>query len=98
MKIQFPEKLIIADLNINSIRNKFDSLSFMIKSNVDILLSYEPSWMIYSHQVSLNRDSMGGEVLLYIRDDIPKKLLKHDFRINIKNLSVEINLRKIRWP
>ena len=54
--------------------------------------------MIYSHQVSLNRDSMGGEVLLYIRDDIPKKLLKHDFRTNIKNLSVEINLRKIRWP
>ena len=98
MKIQFPEKSIIAHLNINSIRNKFDSLSFMIKSNVDILLSYEPSWMIYSHQVSLNRDSMGGEVLLYIRDDIPKKLLKHDFRINIKNLSVEINLRKIRWP
>ena len=41
MKIQFPGKLIIAHLNINSIRNKFDSLSFMIKSNVDILLIYE---------------------------------------------------------
>ena len=41
MKIQFPDKLIIAHLNINSIRNKFDSLSFMIENNVDILLISE---------------------------------------------------------
>ena len=38
MKTQFPEKLIIVLLNINSIRNKFDSLSFMTESNVDIIL------------------------------------------------------------
>ena len=38
MKIQFPDKLIIAHLNINSIRNKFDSLSFMVENNADILL------------------------------------------------------------
>ena len=91
MKIQFPDKLIIAHLNINPIRNKFDSLSFTIKSNVDILLIYET-------KLGDLFPSIGGEVLLYIRDDIPKKLLKHDFRTNIKNLSVEINLRKIRWP
>ena len=91
MKIQFPDKLIIAHLNINPIRNKFDSLSFTIKSNVDILLIYETKLGDLS-------PSIGGEVLLYISDDIPKKLLKHDFRTNIKNLSVEINLRKIRWP
>ena len=40
-----------------------------------------------------DRNSMGG-LLLYIRDDIPTKLLKHDFGTNIENLSVEINLRK----
>ena len=34
---------------------------------------------------------MGGGFLFYIRDDIPTKLLKHDFGTNIKNLSVEIN-------
>ena len=33
-------------------------------------------------------------ILLYIRDAIPTKLLKHDFGTNIENLSVEINLRK----
>ena len=41
MKIEFPEKLIIAHLNINSIRNKFGSFSFMIENNVDILLISE---------------------------------------------------------
>ena len=41
MKIQFPDKLIIAHLNINSIRDKFDSHSFMAKNNADILLISE---------------------------------------------------------
>ena len=41
MEIQFPDKLIIAYLNINSIRNKFDSFSFMVENNVDILLISE---------------------------------------------------------
>ena len=40
---------------------------------------------------------MGGGLLLYIRDDIPTKLLKHNFGTNIENLSVEINLRKRKW-
>ena len=41
MKIQFPKNLIIAHLNINSIRNIFDSISFMIENNVAILLISE---------------------------------------------------------
>ena len=39
-----------------------------------------------------DRNLMGGG--LYIRDDIPIKLLRHYFATNIENLSVEINLRK----
>ena len=34
-------KLIFAHLNINSIRNKFDSLGDMIKGNIDILITSE---------------------------------------------------------
>ena len=40
---------------------------------------------------------MGGGLLPYIRDDIPTKLLKHDFGTNIGNLLIEINLRKRKW-
>ena len=41
MNIQFPDKLIIAHLNINSIREKLDSHSFMVENNADILLISE---------------------------------------------------------
>ena len=41
MKIQSPEILIVGHLNINSIRNKFDESSFIIDTNIDILLTSE---------------------------------------------------------
>ena len=41
MKIQCPEKIIVRHLNINSIRNKFDALYFIIDTNIDILLISE---------------------------------------------------------
>ena len=40
MKIQCPEKIIVGHLNINSIRNKFDALSFIIDTNIDILFHH----------------------------------------------------------
>ena len=97
MKIQFSDKLIIAHLNINSIRNKFDSLFFMIEDNADILLISEtklddsfPSGQFkicgFSMPYRYDRNSMGGGLLLYIRDHIPTKLLKHDFGANIENI------------
>ena len=79
----------------------------MIKNNVDKLLISEaklvdsfPSGQFKIFQFSMSyrygRDSMDGETLHYIRGNIPTKFLKHDFRINIWNMSVEINLRKIK--
>ena len=38
MKIQCPEKIIVGHLSINSMRNKFDALSFLTDTNTDILL------------------------------------------------------------
>ena len=41
MKIQCPEKITVGHLNINSIRNRFDALSSIIDTNIDILLISE---------------------------------------------------------
>ena len=71
MKIQFPDKLIIAHLDINSIRNKFDPLSFTVENDGDILLISEtklddsfPSVQFkicgYSMSYRYDRNSMGG--------------------------------------
>ena len=40
-RLKNPNRLIIAQLNINSLRNKFDSLVRMLHNNLDILLSSE---------------------------------------------------------
>ena len=65
-------------------------------------------WMIHLHLVNLKYVDLVClidmieiqwmvDCLPYIRDNIPSKLLKHDFGTNIENLSVEINLRKRKW-
>ena len=41
MKIQSPEKIIVGHLSIYSIREKIDALSFIIDTNMDILLISE---------------------------------------------------------
>ena len=72
---------IIAQLNINSLRNKFGFLSSQITKYVDILLLSEtklddsfPTGQFslngYSKPYRLDRSSNGGGILLYVRDDI----------------------------
>ena len=77
---------MIANLNVKSISNKSDSISFMIKNNAVILFisktkldvsfqSVQIKILALSMSYLYDRDSSGG----YIRDDIPTKLLKYDF-------------------
>ena len=51
MKENSPNKIIVGHLNINSLRNKFEALQFIINRNVDIILLSETlffySWMIH---------------------------------------------------
>ena len=81
IKVQFPGKLIIAHLNINSTTNKFESLSFMVENNVDMLLISEtklddsfPSGQFkicgYGMPYQNDANAMSIGLLVYIRDDI----------------------------
>ena len=73
-------------MNINSIRNKFDFLAHQVKENSDILIKsktkLDESFPVgqflmdgYSVPYPFDRDGNGGGILLYIREDIPSKLL-----------------------
>ena len=74
MKIQIMYKLMIAHLNGNSISNKSDPISFMIKNNFVILLISEtkldvllPSAQIKMLALSVSYlDSSGSELFSYI--------------------------------
>ena len=96
-------RLIFAQLNINSLRNKFESLQHMIHKNIDVLLISEtkidssfPSAQFhlegYGTPYRLDRNANGGGILLYIREDIPSKLLNTD--LSIEGFFVEIRLTK----
>ena len=103
------DKIIISHLNINSIRNKFDHLVDLIMGNIDILLISEtkiddsfPSNQFhikgFSLPYRLDRDCNGGGLLLYIRDDIPSRILNNFPVTNtVECFFVEINIYKIKW-
>ena len=49
----------------------------------------------FSSPCRLDRNAHGGRILLYVREDIPSKLLKGtDFKENLEAMFVKINLRK----
>ena len=96
-------KLVFAYLNINSIRNKFELLSEQVRGDVDVLMVSETkiddsfpigNFLIhgFSPPYRLDRDSKGGGIMLYIREDIPSNLLATD-KEPIESLYVEVNLR-----
>ena len=81
-----PNRIIIAHLNINSIRNKFEMLKEVIGNKVDILLISETklddafplSQFIlegFTPKYRLDRTEHDGGLMLFIREDIPSKLL-----------------------
>ena len=103
------ERLIIGNLNINSLSSKFDQLKLLIQGKIDILIITEtklddsfPTEQFtisgYSKPYRLDRNRNGGGVIIYIREDIPRKQI-NNFKIHddIENIFIEVNLYKTKW-
>ena len=99
--------MILAQININSIRNKFDILSSYIKDNLDILVITEtkldasfPSRQFslsgFSEPFRFDRTQHGGGLLVFIRENIPCKCLNINISF-IEALFIELNLREKKW-
>ena len=108
IKIQSPDKLMLGHLNINSVRNKFEAFTYIIDNNIELLLISEtklddsfPTAQFQMKDFSVpyryDRNGKGGELLLYIREDIQSKLLISKSKCNIETLSVAVNLRQRKW-
>ena len=97
--------LVIAQLNINSLRIKFTSLSTMIKDYVDLLLKSKtkidssfPTAQFYIDGCAIHRRDRDENVsgsLLFVREDVPLALLKADSEIEA--FYVELIIRKKKW-
>ena len=100
-------KLIFAHLNINSIRNQSELLSQQIEGNADVLMISETKiddsfpvgqFLIegFCTPYRLDRNSKGGGILLYVREDIPSNLITVNIS-PIESFYVELNLRNNKW-
>ena len=100
-------RIVVARLNINSLRNKFDYLIKQITGNIGILMISETKldssfptgqFLIngYSEPFRIDRNSQGGGIMLYVREDIPSKLVGVETSPT-EGFYVEINLRKKKW-
>ena len=79
-------KLNFAHLNINSFRSKPEFLAMQVEGKINILMISETkidesfpkgNFLIegFSTPYRLDRDSKGGGILLYVREDIPSNLI-----------------------
>lgn len=108
-KLANVNRLVIAHLNVNSLRNKFESLKLLVKGNIDILVISEtkldesfptPQFAIegYSIPFRIDRNDRGGGVLLYVREDLPcKELNRFPTSNSFEGIFIELNLRKTKW-
>ena len=100
-------RLALEHINIKSIRNKFDILVQQITNNVDALMISETKldnsfpegqFLIsgYSSPFRFDRNCRRGDIILYVREDIPSKLFSIENQ-PIEGFYIEINLRKKKW-
>ena len=97
-------RIVLAHLNINSLRNKFDVLTDQITRNVDIMVISEtklddsfPESQFkipgYSSPFRLDRDQNGGGITVFVLEDITAKFLSFEDK-PIEALFIELNFRK----
>ena len=87
IKIKTVYRLVISHLNFNSIINNFEPLKNIIKGNIDILVLTETKIdESFPNQefrldgytsIRLDRDILGGGVLVYVREDIPHREIRY---------------------
>ena len=108
IRLKNVHKIVIGHLNINSIRNKIDMVSDLIIGKIDIFLITESKidntfptsqFKISGYHLPYRKDrsNFGGGVLLYVRGDIPSKLVEFKYDNDIECIMIEITINKQKW-
>ena len=98
-------KIIMAHININSLRNKFDMLTNSVSEYRDILMISETKLDdTFSHALyhlkdinpyRLDRYTHGGGILVYVKENITSNLVKLDQKFeNFEGFLIELKLSK----
>ena len=103
-------KVIKAHIKVNSLKNKFDMLSHVVSEYIDMLMISESKLedtfqhalyhlKHFSNLYRLDRNSHGGGLLAYVRDNIPSNLVKLDQKFEkFEGFFIELELlKKSKW-
>ena len=112
VRLNSPKNLIIAHVNINSIRNKFEYLHVILSKNlVDVICVTETklddtystnlfqcdSYKCYRKDKSVN----SGGMMVYVREDVPHKRLYDceidDIDCHIENIAINFHVKKLKF-
>ena len=85
-------RLVFGHLNISSLRTKFDLLCEKIVGSIDVFMISESKlddsfphgqFLIdgFHTPFRFDRNKNGGGMLLYVREDIPTKILSHELKV-----------------
>ena len=108
-RLKHPKNAIIAYLNINSVRKKFETFSYMMKNYVDVFVMVETKldssfpmqqFLLdgFKQPYRLDVTSNSGGLLVYVNDQIPSKEIKSvSIPSDIQEISIELNLRRCKW-
>ena len=109
IRLQNVDNIIIAHLNINSLQNKFEVLKSLGLENVDLLIISETKidesfplnqFIIegFSSPFREDRNTQGGGLIIYVREDIPsKRLTAHKLPHNVEEIFIELVINKSKW-
>ncbi len=106
LRLKYPKNIIIGYININSIRNKFESFSTMVKDDLDVLIISETKidstfpdsqFQIpgFKKPFRLDVTEKSGGILVYVRDSlISRRIPNIDVPDDIQVIPFDINVRK----
>ena len=105
LRLKYLQNPIIAQININSIQNKFETLVSLVTSDIDILMISETKidesfplsqFMIdvFSMPYRCDRNAHSGGILVYCINNIIAKLLKlENLPSRIEAIFIEVNIK-----
>ena len=108
VRIENPSRIIFGQVNIKSIRDKFDLLMKISKNEIYLFMISETktdnsstlsqfTMAGYSVPFRLDRTSDGGRILFFVREYISCKIIKTDCDADFEWIFLETNVRKKKW-
>ena len=107
LKLSNPHKIILGHLNINTLRNKFESIADVIQGTFDIFLLSEIKIdeSVPDKQFRLNnykifrkdRNRYGGWIMFYLNKSITCKSLTTKIDNLTETIFPEVNVQSSKW-